>query len=334
MGKCVGITYNLKSDFPRGENAPPDADAEVDDQQTVDSIAGVLSSAGYKVRLFPHTPLLPHRLSTCRPDFVFNIAEGWCGRNRESLIPSLLELLDIPYTGSDSLSLGLSLDKSLAKRVLSSFGITTAPFVTIRREEELELHKFEFPVFVKPNSEGSSKGIRSSSRAENADQLREMVVWITSVYRQPALVEHFLTGREFTVGILGNEEPTVLPIMEVQHGQGERTPRHEFVYSFDVKKKNLERLICPAELSRTEEARIRTLALDVYRGLEFRDLARVDIKLDGDGEPHFLEANPLPGLSEVSLFPLQAKAAGIDFHQLVLTILRHALARCGGEDGE
>lgn len=326
MPLTVGLTYNLKRDCPNRLESE-DAAAEYESEDTVDGIAEALSQEGRHVVLLPHRPGLAARLEQERPDIVFNIAEGWFGRNRESLIPGLLELLGIPYSGSDSLALGVALDKAMAKRVVSSAGIPTPQFCKVNSPEEAMHLDLRYPVFVKPNSEGSSKGIRNSSRINNRSQLLEKVEWITTVYNQPAIIEPFLPGREFSVGLLGNgPNLRVLPIIEVCPG-GRDEADHEFVYSYETKSGNLEWFKCPAPVSRELQRRIAHIAIGVYNLLECKDFARVDIRLDGDGNPQFLEINPLPGLSKVSLYPLQANAGGIGFTELINTILESAWSR-------
>ena len=329
MMSSVGSTFNLKKDFPTrgGEDGhPPDLAAECEEEETVDMLASSLARLAQKVLLFPHNPDMLDKLDQSRPDLVFNIAEGWFGRNRESLIPALLELLHIPFTGSDALSLGIALDKAMAKRVVSTAGIRTPRWRKVGSVREAAQVDLAFPVFVKPNFEGSSKGIRNSSRVNNHEELAQKVEWITETYGQPALVEEFLPGREFTVGIIGNGRPHVLPVMEVVPGDRD-TADHEFVYSFETKSGNLERFRVPAPIPPELAAEISEMAVGVFETIECRDVARVDFRLDADGRPNFLEINPLPGMSKVSLLPLQAKAAGMDFDDLVDWIVRSAWTR-------
>lgn len=327
----VGITYNLKKDFPGDRNPgshPPDLAAECEEESTVERLAMALSRIADQVVLLPHTSDLLQRLEDTRPDLVFNIAEGWTGRNRESLIPALLELLAIPYTGSDALSLGIALDKAVAKRVVTTSGIPTPLWFKACSRHDIEDLGMMYPLFVKPVFEGSSKGIRGLSKVSNQAELAERVEWIVAEYAQPALIEDFLPGREFTVGILGNGQPHVLPIMEVCPGNRESADA-DFVYCFETKSGNLERFKIPAPIPESLANELRSIALGVFEALECRDVARVDIRLDAEGKPNFLEVNPLPGLSSVSLLPLQAQAAGLSFDDLVERIAASAMRRYG-----
>lgn len=326
MGFVVGLAYNLKKDCPRSEMVVEDADAEFEEQATVDRIAKALRAAGHRVVRMPYGPGLLSRLQRDHVDIVFNIAEGWDGRCREAIVPAILESLGVPYTGSDPLTLAVCLDKAVTKALVSSYGIPTPKAVKVDSTADLpDDIGMEFPLFVKPAYEGSSKGVRSSSKVNSRKELVAMVDWITGSYRQPALVEEFLPGREFTVGILGNRQLETFPIMEVRPA-AEVEPE-SFVYCYNTKHNNLERFLCPAPVPDELAERIRDVAIRAFRVLECRDLARVDVRLDGAGNPHFLEINPLPGLSTVSLFPIAAMAGGIPFEGLVQRILDTAVAR-------
>ncbi len=326
MGLRVGLTYNLKADCPPEMQTIEDAGAEYESEETVAGIATALEQLGHEVILLPYNRLLPRRLAEVHVDIVFNIAEGWVGRNRESLVPALLEFYNIPYTGSDPLTLGLTLDKALCKQVVSAAGVPTPKGVVVTNPADSRLDELEYPVFIKPNAEGSSKGIRSWSRAHNPVELREKLAWVLEHYRQPVLIEEFLPGREFTVALIGNENPRILPVMEILPGD-QCLQDTAFVYSFEVKSGNLERFSCPAAVDPPLLAQIQQIALQVFTAVECRDVARIDIRLDGAGNPKFLEINPLPGLSRVSLLPLEAHAAGMSFAQLVGAILSAAVSR-------
>jgi D-alanine-D-alanine ligase len=326
MGFVVGLAYNLKKDCPRSEILVEDADAEFEEQATVDRIAKALRAAGHRVVMMPYGPGLLSKLQRDHVDIVFNIAEGWDGRCREAIVPAILESLGIPYTGSDPLTLAVCLDKAVTKAIVSSYGVPTPKAVKIESAADLpEYVDEEFPLFVKPAYEGSSKGVRHSSKVNTREELVDMVNWITGTYRQPALVEEFLPGREFTVGILGNRQLETFPIMEVRPSL-EIEPE-SFVYCYDTKHNNLEKFLCPAPISDELAGRILDVAIRSFRVLECRDLARVDVRLDGAGNPHFLEINPLPGLSTVSLFPIVAMAGGVSFEDLVRRILETAATR-------
>ncbi|NLA58906.1 MAG: ATP-grasp domain-containing protein [Firmicutes bacterium] len=326
MGLRVGLTYNLKTDCPPEMRTSEDAGAEYESQETVEDIAQALEELGHQVILLPYNEMLPRQLAEVRVDIVFNIAEGWFGRNRESLVPALLEFYNVPYTGSDPLTLGLTLDKALCKQVVNAAGVPTADGIVVTNPVDDRLAQLEYPVFIKPNAEGSSKGVRSWSKADDPLELREKLTWVLETYRQPVLVEEFLPGREFTVALIGNGTPRVLPVMEVL--PGDQCPQDAgFIYSFEVKSGNLERFSCPAAVDSQLLEKIQEMALQVFTAVGCRDIGRIDIRLDREGNPRFLEINPLPGLSRVSLLPLQAQAAGMSFAELIEAILSAAISR-------
>ncbi|NMB25263.1 MAG: D-alanine--D-alanine ligase [Firmicutes bacterium] len=326
MGLRVGLTYNLKTDYPQGIHFGEDASAEYESEETVGGIITALEQLGHEVIALPYNRELLDKLRCHQLDLVFNIAEGWLGRNRESLVPAILEFLDIPYTGSDPLTLGLALDKSLCKEVVGATGVAITRGIKVTTSGDPRLDGVHYPVFIKPNAEGSSKGIRNWSRIENAIELKEKMDWLLTNYQQPVLVEEFLPGREFTVAVIGNTDPKTLPIMEVL--PGEECPKNtHFIYSFETKNGNLERFSCPAVIESRLLKEISEMALQVYKTLQCRDVARIDIRLDGQGNPRFLEVNPLPGLSAVSLLTLQAEAAGMSFIDLIDAICSAAIER-------
>jgi len=262
----------------------------------------------------------PRAVRRVGPELVFNIAEGVRGRGRESIVPAWLDQVGIPYTGSDPLTLSLTLDKAMAKTVAQAHGVATPAWRCVYDESGLEGLGLEFPLFVKPNGEGSSMGIRRSSLAVREDELRRQVRWVLRHYRQGCLVEEYMPGREFCVGLLGNGEPEILPIVEVRTGTG--------FYSYESKSVHDKELICPAELPRELAEHMRGMGRKLFREFRCRDLARLDLKLDARGVPRFLEMNPLPGLSPYySIFTAQAEAAGMGFEELIGRIIASALER-------
>ena len=326
----VGLTYNLKVDSPTGDRTD-DWAAECEEIATVERIANALVSLGHQVIYLPFNKQLVARLQQDSPDIVFNIAEGWCGRNRESIIPAILEYLEIPYTGSDALCLGICLDKAVCKCVVGAAGVPVSKSWVVHSEDELEDIQ-SFPVFVKPNTEGSSKGIRGNSRVEDQNQLIERVRWVTQIYQQPALIEPFLPGREFTIGVIGNNPPVSLPIMEVV--PDDTLASTDFVYSYETKTANLERLICPAALNHSEVQQLTNIALAAHKAVGCLDVSRVDVRMDTAGHPYFLEINPLPGLADCSLLPMQAAAAGVNYNELINAILTSACRRYSSFNNE
>jgi D-alanine-D-alanine ligase len=332
MGWRVGITYNLKKDFAQTENDPVDHVEEFDAEETIDAIRDVLVRDGHEVVKLGGDAGLIDRLRQARFDMVFNIAEGLEGRNREAHIPALLEFLNIPYTGSDPLTLALTLDKAMAKRVALSEKIPTPRFRKVERLGDLDGMDLCYPLFIKPCYEGSSKGIRLDSKVPDRRSLEERARWLLETYRSPLLIEEFVRGPEFTVGILGNEEPAVLGVMEIEISG---MPPGEGIYSLEIKREWVDRVRyhCPPDLRPSLLKRIEEVALRSYRALGCRDVSRVDVRVGEDDEAYLLEINPLPGLSPAyGDLPIMARRMGWDYDRLVKTIFHHALKRYGMED--
>ncbi len=327
----VGIAYNVKpADHP--SHLPPDAFEEYDSEATVGHLCDALASLGHEVTRLGAGPGILETLRENRPDIVFNIAEGEGGRCREAHVPALLEMLGIPYLGSDPLTLCITLDKVMAKRVVASEGFPTPGFRTFRSEAEVDDLGLAYPVIVKPAFEGSSKGVRISSRAVSLPEVRKMVSFVTGQYHQDALVEEFIAGPEVTVGLVGNGAPRVVGVMEIVP---KTVPREEFVYSLEVKRdwENQVEYRCPPSFPAGTVAGIERCAVGIYRLLGCRDFSRIDFRLDGNLVPHFIECNPLPGLSPgYGDLPIMAGKMGIPYVELVSEILSHALRRTGLAD--
>ena len=325
----VGITYNLKKDFSQQENQPIDLLEEFDSEETIDAIRKVLESEGHEVVKLGGDTGLIDRLKRASVDIVFNIAEGLQGRNREAHIPALLEFLNIPYTGSDPLTLSLTLDKAMAKRVVMSQNIPTPRFKKVERMEDLNGLDLRYPLFVKLCYEGSSKGIRLDSKILDSQSLEEKVRELLNTYGFPLLVEEFVNGPEFTVGVLGNEDPFVLGVMQIEI---KGSPPEESIYSLEIKREWEEkvRYHCPPLVDQNLLRSIEEVALRSYRALDCRDVSRVDIRVGEDKTPYFLEINPLPGLSPVyGDLVMMARSMGWDYARLVKNIFHHALKRYG-----
>jgi D-alanine-D-alanine ligase len=325
----IGIAYDLKHDFSIDGGRPDDWLEEYDSEDTIQAVQDAIEALGHEaVRLGGGRTFL-ERIGTTPVDLVFNLAEGSKGRNREAHIPALLEMLEIPYTHSDPLTLAVTLDKEMAKRIILSEGIPTPAFELIRSQMDAENIGLPLPLFVKPAHEGSSKGIRSHSRVNDKESLKHEVHRLLGDYGTPVLVETFLPGREFTVGILGNGLPYVLGIMEVAPSEG---PVEDFIYSVSVKRECNQRVRYryPPDLSPSLLRRIEEVALGSYTVLGCRDVARIDIRFGEDGIPYFLEANPLPGLAPgYSDLVILADFMGWSHRQLIEAILCHAFGRYG-----
>ena len=326
----IGFTYNLKRVAPV-EDGSQDHEAEFDPPKTIDAIKTAIESYGHTVVMLEATSDLARSLSDNPVDFVFNIAEGMKeyarGRNREALIPALCELLNIPYTGSDSATLALCLDKGLTKKILKQHGIDTPEFQIFETGKEKIDKRLRYPLIVKPIAEGTSKGIGEKSVVENEENLREVVKQMLERFRQPALVEEYITGREFTVGLLGEKRPRVLPPMEIVFTDNSiKRP----VYSFAIKQdwdKHVK-YVCPATLTPVEFKNVERAARATFEALDCRDVARVDLRMAPDGRVYVIEINPLPGLTpKFSDLVLIGEAAGIDYRTMIGEIMSGAIKR-------
>lgn len=322
----VGFAFNVKrvTPDPSGEG---DDEAEYDSPKTLQAIREAIASYGHEVVDLEATSDLPIQLASTPVDVVFNIAEGFKGRNRESQVPALLELLDIPYTGSDPAALSVSLDKALAKRMVRTHGILTPAYLVMHTGKERLPKELGFPLLVKPVAEGTSKGVTKKSVVRDEGELREVAREIIAKYRQPALVEEYIGGREFTLGLLGERRPKVLPPMEIVFlDKADPTP----IYSFEMKQdwNDKIRYEVPARLEPRELERLEKAARECFAALGCRDVARVDFRMDAEGRIYFIESNPLPGLAPGwSDLVLIAQAAGIDYRTLIGEILSFAIRR-------
>ena len=322
----VGFTFNVKRLKPEVDGTRDD-EAEYDSPKTIQAVREAIAAAGHEVVDLEATPDLPTLLSSTQVDLVFNMAEGIKGRNRESQVPALLELLDIPYSGSDPAALSIALDKALAKKIVRGHGILTPNFIQLVTGKERLPKDLRYPAIVKPNAEGSSKGVHLTSVVENEAELRETASKMIAKYDQPALVEEYIGGREFTVGLLGERRPKVLPPMEVVFlDQAQKRP----VYSFEFKQdwSTKIRYDVPARHEPQQLKALERAARECFIALGCRDVARVDFRMDENGKLYFLECNPLPGLTPGwSDLVLISKAAGIEYNALISEILSGAIRR-------
>ena len=321
----VGLIYNLKRTDPQVD----DSQAEFDAPSTIEAIRQVLAeSLGYEVVPLEAVPGMLEALPGAGLDLAFNIAEGIRGRGREAVVPGMLEMLGIEYTGSDLTTLAITLDKALAKQVVEREGVPTARHVVTTSPADPLPEAMVFPLVVKPNAEGSSKGIGATSVVRSRQELEGEVGRVVERYGGGALVETYLPGREFTVGLLGPAEaPRALPIMEMVFLEGgARLP----VYSFEHKQETDRsiRFDCPAQVDEALAQEIQRVALGAWRALGCRDVARIDLRCDETGRVHFIECNPLPGLTPgFSDLCVIAQAAGMDYAELIGAILAPALGR-------
>jgi D-alanine-D-alanine ligase len=331
----IGITCDLKTDALVASHLPDDHLEEFDSPVTVDGIAAVLRGLGHTVEILDDGRPLLQRLLTDPPDFVFNFAEGHgVARSREARVPAVLEMLGIPYSGSDPLTLAVTLDKDCARRLVQSHGVAVPGGVICERDDDVAERMVRAklappPWIVKPAWEGSSKGIRGKCVADSTDEVAAAVRRLRADYAQPVLVEEYIAGDELTVGMIGNDPPQIVGVMEV-------TPRQStarFVYSLEVKRdfRRQVRYDCPARLPPNGLAAVEQAARTAFSALGCRDVARVDFRFR-DGIPYFLEVNPLPGLNpETSDLVILAGLAGWSYERLISGILEAALSRHAGD---
>ncbi|MBN1304186.1 MAG: hypothetical protein JXA13_07095 [Anaerolineales bacterium] len=341
----VAVLANIKEkDMPRPPGVPPDAYSDFDYIDTVQVIQAAIETDGHKTEFIMADEALPYSLKKYKPDICFNIAEGLGGEAREAQVPALLEMLKIPYTASRVITNAIALDKTLTKRIWRDRGIPVAPFQEFVTGDEPLRHDLHFPLFVKPTSEGTGMGVDMKARVDTAEDLRERVKYIIASYQQPALVESFLPGREFTVGQIGRQDAKCFSRHpEWYHSNGfHRFPILELntdrsvtpgIYSHAAKAQHLgeagaPEYICPADVPTELGKKMYHLALRGHAILGALDVSRVDIRLDIDGNPRLLEINPLPGLTpDYSDLCLQAAAEGIAYEDLILEILYLAAGR-------
>lgn len=320
----VGITYDLRDDYlTRGMN---DEDvAEYDRRDTITSIEAALNELGYETDpIGNYEQLMRRLLNGDRWDLVFNIAEGFRGLGRESLVPALLDSYEIPYTFSDPMVLALTLHKAMAKSVVRSIGIPTPDFFVYDHDHKDLNGYMVFPLFVKPIAEGTSKGITGASKISDREELRAICNTLLLRYNQPVLVENYLSGREFTVGVIGTgNRSRNLGVLEVLYKPG----AEHGVYSF-INKERCEELIEYRLVDDAIAHRASKYALAVWKGLGCRDAGRVDFRLDEKGTPNFLEINPLAGLHpEHSDLCIIASKVGMSYGRLIGEIIESALER-------
>ncbi len=328
MGKIIGLTYNLKTDWVRGPDDPSDINAELDKPHTIERIIAAFESGGHRVKKIGNVHDLLKQIDHLGVDIVFNICEGTTGRNRESQVPMLLELKGIPYVGADALTLGITLDKVVAKKLFISEGIPTARYFVAESVENLEKQNtIGYPLIVKTIHEGSSKGISQDSRVADLEGLKRQVHLINTVYKQPALCEEFIKGTEFTVAVLGNEPPQAMPIVQVSI-DGDTNLGDEF-YTFERISSSALQYVCPARISDALTRNIQDLAVRVYKCVGCRDLGRVDFRVDQKGNPYVLEINPLPSLDPQDSFSIFPKVTGSSYDAVLNRVVGFALKRYG-----
>jgi D-alanine-D-alanine ligase len=326
----VGLAYDLKQAAQIGTAVPDDALEEYDSPATIGYIRKALEGAGHvAIDLGGGTEFIQNILRE-KVDIVFNIAEGrGTYRSRESQVPAILEMLDIPYTGSDPECLAICLDKPVTKKLVRLAGIITPEWRVVNNKDELEdisFADFPFPAIVKPAYEGSSKGVHGKSLVDTQEQTYSIVNESLRVYQQPIMIEQFIDGDEITVGLLGNSpHRVVLGMMRIIP----RKQKNRFVYSVEVKRdwQNLVDYEVPANLKEEVQKEIVKASLKTYDVLGCRDFARIDFRVSKDGIPYMLEINPLPGLGDYSDLVIMALKLGWSHEGLIVAVFNAALKR-------
>lgn len=323
----IGITYDLRDEY-LAQGFGREETAEFDKAETIERIESVLQDLRHIPERIGNIKSLVGKLAAGeRWDLVFNIAEGMYGFGREAQIPAVLDAYRIPYTFSDPMVLALTLHKGMTKRIIRDLKIATPDFYVIEDEIQLKNVDLPLPLFAKPVAEGTSKGITGASKISDYRELKTVCQQLLQAFQQPVLVERFLPGREFTVGIIGTGvEAKVIGVMEVLL----QAKAESGVYSYH-NKENYQGLVEYKLVSGSLAQACSKAALQAWLGLGCRDAGRVDLKLDEAGVPNFIEVNPLAGLNpKHSDLPILSGLAGIDYHQLVEMILDSALKRIGG----
>ena len=324
----IGLTYDLRSHYLK-KGYSPEETAEFDKEETIDGIENALIENGFETsRIGNARQLMNALLKGEKWDMVFNICEGMYGDSRESLVPAMLDAYRIPFVFSGAVTLGISLNKAFTKRIVRDAGIPTPDFFVVRHTNDAGTHHLTYPLFVKPLAEGTGKGIEGKSVIKNSEELKIVCKDLLNKYNQPVLVEEFLPGREFTIGIVGNHKHArAIGGMEIIYSE-----RAENIYSY-FNKENYKDFIQyqPVKGSLLEECA--TISLKVWNLLNAYDGGRVDLRLDRNGVINFLEINPLAGLNPIhSDLPIIARLNGILYTQLIGEIMQAAINRINHKD--
>ncbi len=342
----VAVIANVKGESSLPIDAPADAGAEFDRKETIEAIMSSIESDGHSAVLLPADSNFPYALREIRPDLCFNIAEGLTGDSREAQVPALLEMLQIPYTASRVLANAVGLDKTMTKRIWRQQGLPTADFQEFNSGYEALSRSLSFPMFVKPAREGTGMGMDEGAIVNSETELRRRIHWVIQEYRQPALVEEYLPGREFTVAVLGRQDAGLFarrpelyrrdgfhrfPVLEVESSYSV-TPG---VYGHAAKTKNwgdegMPEIYCPANIEPSLAEQLNNLAIRGHQAIGALDISRIDFRLSADGKPRMLEINTLPGLTPgFSDLCVIANADGISYRELILEILYLGASRYG-----
>jgi D-alanine-D-alanine ligase len=345
----VALLANLKKNAPTRPGMSPDHWDDLDSDETIQAISDALEAGGHHVTFLEGDVTLFDNLRRLKPDICFNICEGHFGDGREAQVPAMLEMLRIPYAGSQVLTLALALDKPMTKRVLAYHNLPTPPFQVLERVNEPLDPGMQFPLFVKPSREGTGMGISAESIVRDEAQLRAQLRRIFERYDESALVERFIEGREVTVGVVGNLTPPVawrmpeddeaprisrglhfFPALEVDMAAYPAEEAGIYTSRIKVELAHEFHYLCPAPLNEEQVGELNWLTAATFRVTGCLDVARVDFRLDANDEdkPYILEVNPLPGLNpHYSDLCIEAAADGWSYQELVNHILEEAIER-------
>ena len=325
----IGLTYDLRTDYLK-EGYSMEETAEFDKEETIVSLEGALNNLGHQTERIGHArKLMQELLAGKRWDIVFNICEGMYGDSRESLVPALLDAYQVPYVFSGAVILGISLNKAFAKQIIRDAGINTPPFLVVNQPDDVKRCQLTYPLFAKPIAEGTGKGIEDRSVINTAEQLAEMCQYLLNKFKQPVLVEEYLPGREFTVGVVGNgTDARVVGAMEVIYGDGVND-----IYSYDNTETYAGRIQdTPVTGDWLEQST--DISLKAWNTLNANDGGRVDVRVDRYGKISFIEINPLAGLNPVhSDLPILCRMNGIEYPELIGMIMDAAIKRIRTTNG-
>jgi D-alanine-D-alanine ligase len=320
----IGLTYDLRDDYLK-EGYSLEETAEFDLPDTIQAIEKVILDNGFDADRIGNIKALTRRLvAGDKWDLVFNIAEGMYGFGRESQVPAILEAYNIPYTFSDPLGHAISLQKGTTKHILRDLGVPTPDFAVVNNIKDIDSVNLPFPLFAKPIAEGTGKGITSTSKITNRKNLQKVCKQLLETFKQPVLIETYLPGREFTVGIVGTgQEARALGVLEIIL----RPDAEKNAYSYE-NKEHYEKLVQYVLVNDDEARQAMETSLMAWRGLDLKDAGRIDLRSDANGVPHFMEVNSLAGLNPVrSDLPILCSKIGMSYHELISAIMDSALKR-------
>jgi D-alanine--D-alanine ligase len=317
-------------------HAENEFEVEYDPPHTIELIKHGIDATGHEYVFVEADENFAENIKKAEPDLVFNRAEGLRGDSRESHVPAILEMLDIPYVGSNVLTTAICLNKAWTKKALVYHGISTPKFCVCKNLQEAEKISEGFPYILKPNEEGSSIGITEENRVQDKKQLHTKLKQMLEEYKQPILVEQFIEGREFSTGLVGrpDQDPEVLSILEIDFS---KFPEVGGVYGQRAKTvlDSLDHYICPARIPEKLQNKLEQVSVDIWYALEAKDFARIDFRMNSEGKLFFLEINPLPGMdfdteeNDLSFYPYMAMKSGYSYDMLVRRLLESACSRYG-----